>query len=93
MFEGKWNPFYLEDWVFQYDYAFEQLTNHFKTNTLQGFGISHLNEGIVAAGVGLHYLAETQHHQLKHITNVQQIANDDYVWLRQVHDSQPRTLQ
>ena len=73
--------FYLEDWVFQEDYAMENLTAHFKTKTLKGFGVDHLAYGIIAAGVVLHYLGETQHRQLQHITKLQRIAEDDFIWM------------
>ncbi len=73
--------FYLEDWVFQEDYALENLTSHFKTKTLKGFGVDHLACGIIAAGVVLHYLGETQHRQLQHITRLQRIAEDDFIWM------------
>jgi DNA mismatch repair protein MutS len=67
--------------VYQDDYANETLCNHFKTKSLKGFGIHDLFEGIVAAGAILHYLSETQHHKLEHITNIQRIAEDEYVWM------------
>lgn len=73
--------FYLEDWVFQEDYALENLRSHFKTNTLKGFGVDHLSCGVIAAGVILHYLGETQHRQLQHISKLQRIAEDDYIWM------------
>jgi DNA mismatch repair protein MutS len=73
--------FYLEDWIFQTDYTQEKLRNHFQTTTLKGFGIEALPKGMIAAGTILHYLSETQHHKLGHITNISRIATDKYVWL------------
>jgi DNA mismatch repair protein MutS len=73
--------FYLEDWVFQEDYALENLTAHFKTKTLKGFGVDHLTSGIIASGVVLHYLGETQHRRLQHISKLQRIAEDDFIWM------------
>ncbi len=73
--------FFLEDWFFKIDYANDTLNTHFGTKTLKGFGIDHLNEGIIAAGVILHYLGETQHHKLQHITAIQRIAEDQYIWM------------
>ncbi len=81
VFGTQFHTFYMEDWVFQEDYALENLTNHFKTNTLKGFGVDHLTQGIVAAGVVLHYLSETQHRQLQHINTLQRIAEDEYIWM------------
>ena len=80
-FGNDFHTFYLEDWVFQDDYANETLCNHFNTKTLKGFGISDLYEGIVASGAIMHYLAETQHNKLQHITTINRIAEDEYVWM------------
>jgi DNA mismatch repair protein MutS len=81
VFGSQFHTFYVEDWVFQEDYALENLTNHFNTRTLKGFGVDHLTNGIVAAGVVLHYLSETQHRKLQHINTLQRIAEDEYIWM------------
>ncbi|UII81858.1 DNA mismatch repair protein MutS [Flagellimonas sp. CMM7] len=81
IFGTQFHSFFLEDWIFQEDYANESLTSHFKTTTLQGFGIDHLNHGIVSSGAVLHYLSETQHRQLQHINKIQRIAEEEYVWM------------
>ena len=80
-FGSDFHTFYLEDWVFQADYANESLTKHFNTKTLKGFGIEDLYEGIIASGVVLHYLSETRHNKLEHIATISRIATDDYVWM------------
>ncbi len=80
-FGDRFNRFYLDDWVFQSDYAIESLTNHFKIKSLKGFGIDELNEGIIASGAVLFYLSETQHKKLDHITSINRIAEDNYVWM------------
>jgi len=80
-FGDNFHLFYLEDWVFQTDYANEILTAHFGTNNLKGFGVDHLHEGVIAAGAALHYLGETQHNKLPHITKLSRIAEDEYVWM------------
>lgn len=59
----------------------ETLTNHFQTATLKGFGIEELSEGIIASGAILYYLSETQHNKRQHITTIQRIAEDAYVWM------------
>ena len=73
--------FFLEDWVFKHDYSYENLNTHFKTKSLKGFGVEHLEEGIIAAGAVLYYLGETQHHRLQHITGITRIAEEEYVWM------------
>lgn len=80
-FGEDFHLFFLEDWVYKEDYAFQILTKHFQTNSLKGFGVDELSEAILSAGSILYYLSETQHHKLQHITSVQRIAQDEYVWL------------
>ena len=80
-FGDDFHCFFLEDWVFKDDYAQQLLTKHFQTNSLKGFGIDELPEAILSAGAILYYLGETQHHQLQHITAIQRIAEEAYVWL------------
>ena len=81
IFGERFNVFYLEDWVYKEDYALETLNNHFQTNSLKGFGIEELQDGIIASGAILFYLSETQHNKVQHITNIQRIAEDAYVWM------------
>jgi DNA mismatch repair protein MutS len=81
IFGEDFHNFYLEDWIFKDDYAFETLTKHFQTVSLKGFGIEELNEGIIASGAILYYLSETQHNRVQHITSIQRIAEDAYVWM------------
>ncbi|NNT71843.1 DNA mismatch repair protein MutS [Flavobacterium sp. IMCC34852] len=81
VFGEDFNVFYLEDWVYKEDYAIETLQNHFQTNSLKGFGIEELQDGIIASGAILYYLSETQHNKVQHITNIQRIAEDAYVWM------------
>ena len=80
-FRDHFQVFHLEDWVFQKDYALETLHTHFDTKSLKGFGVAHLQDGIIASGAALHYLAQTQHHNLKHITKIARIAEDQHVWM------------
>jgi len=80
-FGDQFHVFYLEDWVFQGDYTSEVLQKHFGTKNLKGFGVDHLEAGVIAAGAVLHYLGETQHHKLQHITKISRIAEDEYVWM------------
>jgi len=73
--------FYLDDWIFKSDYAHETLNTHFSTKSLKGFGVDHLEEGIVASGAVLYYLGETRHHRLQHIVSLNRIAEEQYVWM------------
>jgi DNA mismatch repair protein MutS len=81
LFENRYYTFYLDDWVFQKEYANDTLQNHFEVKSLKGFGIHEVKNGIIAAGAVLYYLSETQHNQLKHIQVISRIAEDNYVWM------------
>ena len=80
-FGSSFYTFMLDDWAFTSDYANELLNKQFDTKTLKGFGISDLTDGVIAAGVALHYLNETQHHQTKHILSISRIEQEKYVWM------------
>ena len=80
-FGDRFYTYTLDDWAFNVDYAQETLLKHFEVKSLKGFGIEKLNLGIVAAGVALHYLNETEHRQLLHISNISRIEEDRYLWL------------
>ena len=81
LFEDRFYTFFLDDWVFQKEYSVESLHNHFGVNSLRGFGVQEIPEGIIAAGAVLYYLSETQHNNLKHIQNISRIAEDKYIWM------------
>ena len=81
VFGAHYHVFYLEDWVFQSDYAEEVLNKQFNTTSLKGFGVDLLPSGIIAAGAALHYLSETRHDKLQHIAKIARIAENEYVWM------------
>ena len=81
VFGAHHHVFYLEDWVFQSDYAEEVLNKQFNTTSLKGFGVDLLPSGIIAAGAALHYLSETRHDKLQHIAKIARIAENEYVWM------------
>lgn len=80
-FGEDFHCFYLEDWMYKEDYAVETLTKHFQTVSLKGFGVEELKEGVIASGAILYYLSETQHNRVQHITAIQRIAEDAYIWM------------
>ncbi len=78
------DKFYLtvfDDWVFTDDFARDVLLKHFKTNSLKGFGVEEMGNGIVAAGAAIHYLYETHHDKIDHISKISRIDEGKYVWL------------
>ena len=91
---GKYSStFYLDDWVFGKDFSIEKIKSHFNVNSLKGFGIDENNVGILACGSILHYLDETQHKQLAHITKINQIIGNAYVWMDQFTVSNLELIQ
>ena len=80
-FGEDFQAFYLEVWVFKDDYANEILLKHFNVKSLKGFGIDDLYEGIVSSGAVLHYLGETQHNKLKHITSIKRLNKGEHIWM------------
>jgi DNA mismatch repair protein MutS len=81
IFADRYNTFTIDDWAFTTEFAFPILTGHFKTANLKGFGIENLEQGIIAAGVILHYLAETEHNELGHINKITRLEAEQFVWL------------
>lgn len=80
-FGTSFYTFCLEDWAFTLDFGRDILQKHFQTNSLKGFGIEDLSDAICAAGAVLHYLTETQHDKVLHITRISRIEEDKFVWL------------
>ncbi len=80
-FGDRFYTYHLDDWAYSGDYASEILLKHFEVNSLKGFGIEKLPLAIIAAGVALHYLNETEHRNLQHISSVSRIEEDRYMWL------------
>ncbi|WP_211166414.1 DNA mismatch repair protein MutS [Mucilaginibacter robiniae] len=80
-FGDRYYTYTLDEWPYSGDYAQETLLKHFGVKSLKGFGIEKLNLGIVAAGVSLHYLNETEHRNLQHISGISRIEEDRYLWL------------
>ncbi len=81
LFGDKLYLYPIDDWAFGTDYARETLLRHFQTQSLKGFGVEEAEEGIIAAGAIIHYLADTEHPNLQHITAISRIWQDKYMWL------------
>ncbi|MGZ3910865.1 MAG: DNA mismatch repair protein MutS [Flavisolibacter sp.] len=80
-FGSKFYTYTLDEWIFQQHYAAESLLKHFSTHSLKGFGMDGDHQGIVAAGAILHYLKETEHPNLQHITSLQRLEQQDFLWM------------
>jgi DNA mismatch repair protein MutS len=80
-FGARYYTYRLDEWIFSEQYAQETLMQHFQTVSLKGFGITDIPKAIVAAGAIIHYLKDTEHQQLAHITSIQRITRDDFLWM------------
>jgi DNA mismatch repair protein MutS len=81
IFGVKFYTYTLESWIFEEAFAIESLLKHFQTHSLKGYGVENMKFGVVAAGAILYYLKETEHPNLQHITTVQRIERDDFLWM------------
>ncbi|MBS1588350.1 MAG: DNA mismatch repair protein MutS [Bacteroidetes bacterium] len=81
LFDTKTYTFQIEDWIFQEQYAYDTLINHFQTKSLKGYGIEDLKAATIAAGGALHYLKDTEHPHLQHINSLQRIVANGFLWM------------
>lgn len=81
VFGTRFYTYTLESWIFDLPFATESLLKHFQTHSLKGFGVEHLAHAIIAAGAILYYLKETEHPNLRHITNLQRIEQEEHLWM------------
>ena len=81
VFGNKFYTYTMEAWLFDEAFATESLLKHFQTHSLKGYGVENMHSGVVAAGAILYYLKETEHPNLQHITSIQRMEKDDYLWM------------
>jgi DNA mismatch repair protein MutS len=80
-FGNKIYCYTLDEWIFDVVYAEDLLQKHFQTHSLKGFGVDDLKKGQIAAGAIIHYLKDTEHPHLQHISSLQRIDRDDFLWM------------
>ena len=71
----------IDEWVYEGDYGYNLLTDHFETHSLKGFGVEDLTVAQVAAGALMHYIQETQKASLGHIRRLHAFENNEYMSL------------
>jgi DNA mismatch repair protein MutS len=81
VFGHKFYTHTFEEWIFTEEFSKDLLLSHFGTASLKGFGVENITYGVIAAGVVLHYLTETHHDKIGHISKISRIEEDRYVWL------------
>lgn len=80
-FGSRFYTYTMDEWIFTTTYAEETLLKHFETHSLKGFGVDGLPAAVIAAGATLHYLKDTEHPHLQHISRMQRISQDDFLWM------------
>ncbi|NIQ00555.1 MAG: DNA mismatch repair protein MutS [Nitrospinaceae bacterium] len=70
-----------EDWTFSHSEAYRNLTEHFKTHSLEGFGCESRHLAVSAAGALIRYLCDTQKSALQHINTLSTFNLDSHMWL------------
>ncbi|MBK8311246.1 MAG: DNA mismatch repair protein MutS [Chitinophagaceae bacterium] len=80
-FNSKMYTYTLDEWIFDNAYAEDLLLKHFQTHSLKGFGVDEMKNGLTAAGAIIHYLKDTEHPNLQHITSLQRMDRDDFLWM------------
>ena len=80
-FGTKYYTYHLDEWIYTEQYATDTLLQHFQTISLKGFGIDDIPHAIIAAGAIIHYLKDTEHQQLGHISSIQRITRNDFLWM------------
>lgn len=80
-FGSKVYTYTLDEWIFDLNYAEDILLKQFQTHSLKGFGTEELKNGLIAAGAIIHYLKDTEHPNLQHITSLHRIGQDDFLWM------------
>jgi DNA mismatch repair protein MutS len=80
-FDSRVYTFQLDEWIYREPYTYELLLQHFQTQSLKGFGVEDMRAAIVACGVAIHYLRDTEHANLQHINSLQRITANDFLWM------------
>jgi DNA mismatch repair protein MutS len=83
LFGKGFHTYGLDSWIFDDRYAEDELIKKFGTHSLKGFGIEEMKDGITSAGAILHYLQDTVHPHVHHITTIHRINREDYLWMDQ----------
>mgnify|MGYP003221482123 FL=1 len=71
----------LAPWNFKFETCYKLLCSQFGTNSLFGFDIENLEDGICAAGALLAYVKNTQNVPLEHIKSISRDDNSEFVLL------------
>jgi DNA mismatch repair protein MutS len=81
LFSSRYYTYGIDDWIYSIDFTKEKILETFNIQTLKGFGIEEMEQAQIAAGSILHYLSSTQNKNLSHLTSIQRIPSEDFIWL------------
>lgn len=70
-----------QDWIGEIENATHEITKHFKTTSLKGFGIEHCPLGISAAGAILHYVYQNNPEPKLHISSLRAEQDEQHMGL------------
>jgi DNA mismatch repair protein MutS len=79
--ENNYYLYPIDEWAFEKEYCFNKLRSQFNLKSLKGFGVEHMNEGVIASGVILHYLGQNKQDKLSHIVHIKRIDVHTHVWM------------
>lgn len=79
--KGLFYSYPMDDWAFSESFSMEKLTSHFGVSSLKGFGIENMNAALVAAAAAIEYLHFTRNEKLPHISHIERIESENYVWM------------
>jgi len=71
----------IDDWLFGFEFCRDLLLGQFSTKNLKGFGIEGNENIIIAAGVNLNYLKDTQKAALPHLNKISLFNPSDFMYL------------
>ena len=70
-----------DSWMYEGEYARDQLLSHFNTHSLKGFGVESMDLAQLAAGVLLQYIKDNQKRVMGHIRRMYRYEQSDYMSL------------
>ena len=70
-----------DSWMYEGEYARDQLLSHFNTHSLKGFGVESMELAQRAAGVLLQYIKDNQKRVMGHIRRMYRYEQSDYMSL------------
>jgi len=71
----------IEDWVFNFEQSYQNLTRHFQVTSLKGFGCEDYSLGIIAAGALFYHIKHDLNGALEHVDSLSLIPQEGIMGL------------